>query len=396
MLENKLSDVSDKSILAFYAGVFKTFGLKEPQWKKTISHHALPALAFIPAEGVRVIMDQEADGKWKSEGKDGTRSEKVYPAGTLFAAIKSEKRSTEKISAKSMFKTVAMQQKPIIVQAVIAGLGINILALATAFFSMQVYDRVIPTEGISTLVALSIGVFIAIFLEMLLKLSRAHILDYASRNMDVAYSHDIFNRFLKIRLDVLPKSIGTLSGQLQSYATVRAFISSAALYMFIDFPFALIFMAVIIMLGGWIMGGIVLVFLLISITVGMFFRKKIEELTKTSSMASHKKLGLLVESVENAENVKATGAGWNILSRWNALTEDAIHDDIEIRHYSEMSTYVAAFFQQFSYISVVATGAYIVSTTGDLTMGGVDSYNNPCRSRTCSRLCFAKSSCAVG
>ncbi len=88
-------------------------------------------------------------------------------------------------------------------------------------------------------------------------------------------------------------------------------------------------------------------------------------------MASHKKLGLLVESVENAENVKATGAGWSMLSRWNALTEDAIHDDIEIRHYSEMSSYVSGFLQQFSYITLVATGAYIVSTTGDLTMGGL-------------------------
>lgn len=371
MLEKKLSDVDDKSILAFYADLFESFGLKKPHWKQKISEHTLPALAFIPGEGIRIIIEQEADGNWKSEGKDGVRSEKVYPQGTLFTAIKSERKADDKLSAKAMFKMVAMQQKPYLVHAAIAAFSINVLALGTSFFSMQVYDRVIPTAGISTLAALSIGVFIAIFLEMLLKLSRANILDYAAKNMDVAYSHDIFSRFLKIRLDALPKSIGNLSGQLQSYATVRAFISSAALYVIIDFPFALIFMGVIVMLAGWAMGAIVLVFLIISILVGTFFRKKIEQLTKTSSMASHKKLGLLVESVENAENVKATGAGWSMLSRWNALTEDAIHDDIEIRHYSEMSSYVSGFLQQFSYIFLVATGAYIVSTTGNLTMGGL-------------------------
>ncbi|WP_309499216.1 ATP-binding cassette domain-containing protein [Sulfurovum sp.] len=371
MLENKLSDVNDKSILVFYADLFESFGLKKPHWKKKISEHTLPALAFIPGEGIRIIVEQEADGNWKSEGKDGVRSEKAYLAGTLFTAIKSERKADDKLSAKAMFKMVALQQKPYVVHAAIAAFSINVLALGTSFFSMQVYDRVIPTAGISTLAALSIGVFIAIFLEMLLKLSRANILDHAAKNMDVAYSHDIFSRFLKIRLDALPKSIGTLSGQLQSYATVRAFISSAALYVIIDFPFALIFMGVIVMLAGWVMGAIVLVFLIISIFIGTFFRKKIEQLTKTSSMASHKKLGLLVESVENAENVKATGAGWSMLSRWNALTEDAIHDDIEIRHFSEMSTYVSGFLQQFSYIFLVATGAYIVSTSGDLTMGGL-------------------------
>ena len=371
MLEKKLSNVNDKSILAFYEDLFETFGLKKPHWKKKILQHALPALAFIPGEGLRVVIEQEADGSWKSEGKDGVRSEKSYLTGTVFSPIKSERKADDKLSAKAMFKMIALQQKPYVVHAAIAAFSINILALGTSFFSMQVYDRVIPTGGISTLAALGIGVFIAIFLEMVLKLSRANILDHAAKNMDVAYSHDIFNRFLKIRLDALPKSIGNLSGQLQSYATVRAFISSAALYVFIDFPFAMIFMAVIVMLAGWTMGLIVLFFLIISILVGTFFRKKIEQLTKTSTMASHKKLGLLVESVENAENVKATGAGWSMLSRWNALTEDAIHDDIEIRHYSEMSTYVSGFLQQFSYISLVATGAYIVSTTGDLTMGGL-------------------------
>ena len=370
-LQDKLTGVNDKSILAFYADLFETFGLKKPHWKKKISHHSLPALAFIPGEGVRVIIEQEADENWKSEGRDGVRTEKVYPSGTLFTPIKSKRGLTEKLSAKSMFKIVAMQQKPFVVQAAIAAFSINILALGTSFFSMQVYDRVIPTGGLSTLAALGIGVFIAIFLEMLLKLSRASILDHAAQNMDVAYSHDIFSRFLKVRLDALPKSIGHLSGQLQSYATVRAFISSAALYVFIDFPFALIFLGVIVMLAGWTMGAIVLVVLIISILIGTFFRKKIVHLTQTSTMASHKKLGLLVETVENAENIKATGAGWSMLSRWNALTEDAIHDDIEIRYYSEMSTFVSGFLQQFSYISLVATGAYIVSTTGDLTMGGL-------------------------
>lgn len=371
ILEKTLPDVNNKSVLSFYDRIFEMFGLKKAHWSKKLSHSFLPVLALIPEEGVRIIIEEEADGSWRSECREGLRRDKSYPPGTRFTPLRSERKLTGKISAKEMFKAVAMKQKPIIVHAATASLTINILALGTSFFSMQVYDRVIPTQGISTLVALGIGVFIAIFLEMMLKLSRAHILDHAAKDMDVAYSHDIFNRFLKIRLDALPKSIGTLSGQLQSYATVRAFISSATLYVFIDFPFSMIFLAVIIMLAGWMMGAIVVVFLITAILVGLLFRKKIEHLTKASSMASHKKLGLLVESVENAENVKATGAGWSVLSRWNALTEDAIHDDIEIRHYSEMSSYVSAFLQQLSYISLVGMGAYLVSTTGDLTMGGL-------------------------
>lgn len=370
-LEKRLVTIDDKSILAFFETLFETFNLKKPFWTKTLSHEALPILALIPGEGMRVIIEHEADGSWKSDGVNGIRRERSFPAKTLFTSIKSQRSSLEKISATQMFMEVARAQKPILIHAAIASLSINILALGTSFYSMQVYDRVIPTQGISTLIALSIGVFIAILLEMILKLSRATILDHASKNMDVAYSHDIFNRFLKIRSDALPKSIGTLSGQLQSYSTVRSFISSAALYLIIDFPFSMIFLAVIVMISGWSMGLIALVFLVVSIITGTLFRKKIEKLSQTSSMASHKKLGLLVETVENAENIKATGAGWSILSRWNALTEDAIHDDIAIRHYSELSNYMAAFLQQISYMALVGTGAYLVSTTDTLTMGGL-------------------------
>ena len=371
IVENELTDIDDDALKLFYEDLFEKLGLKPVAWHDEIAHQSLPVLALVPGEGIRIVLAQEANGYWKSEGRSGVRNEKHFPDGTYFTAVKLDNKSQGKRSAREMFKAIALKQKPAVVHAAIAALSINILALATSFFSMQVYDRVIPTQGIPTLIALGIGVSVAIFLEMLLKLSRAYILDGAAASMDIHYSHDIFDRFLKIRSDALPKSIGTLSGQLQSYATVRAFISSAALYVLIDFPFSMIFLAVIVMLAGWTIGLIVVVFMIAAIAAGLFFKKKIEILSQTSTMASHQKLGLLVESVENAENVKATGAGWSLLSRWNALSEDAIYDDIKIKHYSDMSTFVAGFLQQFSYVSIVAMGAYLVSTTDKLTMGGL-------------------------
>ncbi|MDO9207375.1 MAG: ATP-binding cassette domain-containing protein, partial [Sulfuricurvum sp.] len=151
----------------------------------------------------------------------------------------------------------------------------------------------------------------------------------------------------------------------------RTFISSAAMYVLIDFPFSLVFLAVIIMVGGTQMGMIVVGFLIVSILVGSMFRSKIDHLSASSSMASHKKLGLLVETVEGSESIKSSGSGWSALNRWNALTKEAIDDDIAIRHYSELSSYLSAFFQQLSYIALVAMGAYIVSTSDELTMGGL-------------------------
>ncbi len=280
-------------------------------------------------------------------------------------------RSKEKSSAYEMFKKVALEQKRLLVYAAAATFSINTLALGTSLYTMQVYDRVVPTGAISTLVALTIGVFIAIFLEMMIKFSRSVLLDYATKKMDIEYSNDIFERFLRIRCDALPKSIGTLTGQLQSYNNVRAFITSAAMFLFIDLPFSIIFILAIFVIGGFAMGLVPIGFLILSLIVGFIFRKKIDQASKNSSMASYKKMGLMVETVENSENIKATGAGFNILNNWNRLTQEAVDDDIEIRHYSDMSSYITAFLQQLSYIAIVSLGAYLVAENGTITMGAL-------------------------
>ena len=270
-----------------------------------------------------------------------------------------------------MFKKVALEQKRLLVYAAAATFSINTLALGTSLYTMQVYDRVVPTGAISTLIALTIGVFIAIFLEMIIKFSRSVLLDYATKKMDIEYSNDIFERFLRIRCDALPKSIGTLTGQLQSYNNVRAFITSAAMFLFIDLPFSIIFILAIFLIGGFAMGLVPIGFLILSLIVGFIFRKKIDQASKNSSMASYKKMGLMVETVENSENIKATGAGFNILNNWNRLTQEAVDDDIEIRHYSDMSSYITAFLQQLSYIAIVSLGAYLVAENGTITMGAL-------------------------
>src|SRR5574344_1715652 len=370
ILEN-LTSFDAKYLELFYVELFNSLDFQSLSFSKDISKQFLPNFAIVPNFGVVFIYEQTKEGEYKAQSKDGIKIFKSFPANTRFANLR-KARLVEKVkSSFEMFKKVALEQKKLLVYVAIATFTINILALTTSLFTMQVYDRVVPTGAISTLVALTIGVFIAIFLEMIIKFSRSVLLDYATKKMDIEYSNDIFERFLRIRCDALPKSIGTLTGQLQSYNNVRAFITSAAMFLFIDLPFSIIFILAIFVIGGFVMGLVPIGFLILSLIVGFIFRKKIEQASKNSSMASYKKMGLMVETVENSENIKATGAGFNILNNWNRFTEEAVDDDIEIRHYSDMSSYITAFLQQLSYIAIVSLGAYLVAENGTITMGAL-------------------------
>ena len=281
---------------------------------------------------------------------------------------------TEPISsgnASNLFRGALLTRNRLFLQAAMAALLANILALGASLYSMQVYDRVIPTRGLSTLTVLTVGVLIAAALELIVKLARSHVLETAVKGMDLELSHAIFARLLRLRMDQFPATVGTLSAQVRSYETIRAFTSSATLYLLVDAPFALLFLAVISLLAGISVAAIPAAFFIVAISVGLFYKRRIARHAATGNAASNKKLGLLVETIESAESIKAAGGAARQLSHWGELCHRGVDDDIAIRRYSEQATYWAGFIQQVSYVLLIATGAWIAATSTDLTMGGL-------------------------
>ena len=368
-------DVVERTDNAFVESVFdhllSKLSLQTTVWEGKVTSPMLPALALIPGDGMRVIIHVDASGVYKSIGENGVAEHRSLPRNSIFRMLKFKAKKSAFSSAKAMFSSIAKDQKRYLYYAITASISINLLALGSSFYSLQVYDRVIPTNGLSTLVALTVGVGIAILLELLLKLSRASIIDQASKNMDIKYAHNIFDRFLNVRSDNMPKGIGSLSSKISSYSVVRGFITTFAVFIFIDFPFAFFFLGIVTLIGGVEIGQLILLFIVISILIGMTFKNKINALIKSSTLASHKRQGLLVESVENLQKIKMAGASWSVMNKWSQLTEDSVNDDLRIKHSTDISTSLATFFQQISYVATVALGAYIIGTTSNLTMGGL-------------------------
>lgn len=345
-------------------------GLQAAAWEPSPHHDALPMVALLPGGGCRLIYGRTTDGQWMVEGPQGTEQCHDLPEDGRYSAVQSPPERGLRPTALAMFQSALKVQKGVVGQVAFATVIGNVLALAASLYSMQVYDRVIPTQGLATLVVLTTGVIIAALLELILKEARSAILERALKEIDLDLSHQIFLRLLNIRMDQFPSSVGTLSAQVRSYESIRAFASSAVLYLTVDMPFAAIFLLVIVLLAGPLVASVPAVFFFLALAVGMFYRKRIQEHAQTSTAATNRKLGLLVETVEGAESVKAAGAGWHLLNRWSALSREAVAEDLLIRQYSEHAAHLAAFVQQVSYVMLVCAGAYIAAT-GSLTMGAL-------------------------
>lgn len=120
--------------------------------------------------------------------------------------------------------------------AALAALLINVLALAGTFFTMNVYDRVVPNQAFVTLWSLAIGVAIAMLFEFISRNVRAHVLDVAGKKADLIMGAMLFKQALSIRMEHKPASSGSFANQLREFESVRDFVASATLASISDLP----------------------------------------------------------------------------------------------------------------------------------------------------------------
>jgi ATP-binding cassette, subfamily C, bacterial LapB len=334
----------------------------------------LPVLAYSANQGWLVLVARAADGQWQADSASGEqllRLDDVHTGQDQQGwRIALAPASVAVPRAWLMIRSAFWGHKRTLMEGALASVLINLVTLATSLFSMQVYDRVIPTQGYATLQVLSLGVLLAIAFELVLKYARSRVLEHAVVHLDSTLSRDVFQRLLNVRLDQLPQSVGSLAGQLRAYEGIRALLTASTAYLLVDIPFALMFIAVMVVLGSVYVGLVPLVFLLVSLLTGLALRRGINAAAQQGARAANQKTGLLVEAVEGAETIKSGYGDWRFLSRWINLSQQSIRYDLRIRHLSESGGFLTAAFQQLSYAGLIAIGAWQVME-GNVTMGGL-------------------------
>ena len=371
------NEFSEKKIIGYIAGFMR---LPSPLWisSSDVDETLMPALIFLEDKGWGLLRGKNGQNFWVAEFFDTKKNiwneflieHLENSEGLLIAKLKLSKPfDPSKSPVYKLTKEILFQNKSILAEIIFSGIMINITALATSLYSMQVYDRVVPTGASQTLLALTLGVFLAIIFEFLIKLVRSNLNEKINESLDSELTRVIYTKFLALRIDQIPKSTGSLAGQLKGYETIRGFLGSVPAQLLIDIPFLLIYTLVVISIAGWL-GYIPLAFMLISLLLGLSYRKKIEALSQKTNQASNHKTGLLVEAIEGAETIKSGQGGWRMLHKWLQTNDNARISEMEMRSLSEHAQYWIAMLHQVSYVSIVAAGAFLVSQ-GNLSMGGL-------------------------
>lgn len=349
--------------------------LRPAKWRQSPDASDLPALVAAPNGRWSVLRARNANGQWVGEqfDPDAQRWQEYLfddVADHAFASLRLV--PPYKAFASPVLGLVVDEiksHKGRLVEGLAGGLLLTFLGVLVSFYTMQVYDRVIPTGASQTLMVLTMGILVVIAMEYATKRLRSRVYEHLVDLVDQRLARTVYLRFLSVRLDQMPQSVGTLASQLRGYETVRGFLVTLSSQLAVDAPFALAFVLVI-----WFIAGplalVPLTFFVVALLVGAWHAGQVRVLMERSQEAANRKTGLLVETVEGAEIIKSGQGGWRMLGRWLASADESRDLDLETRRLSEAGQYRTMALQQFAYVALVAFGALLASK-GQLTMGGL-------------------------
>ncbi|HHR6130893.1 TPA: type I secretion system permease/ATPase [Providencia alcalifaciens] len=287
--------------------------------------------------------------------------------------IRSETRSEIDKYETSGFWKVIWRYKKYYYQVIVASFVINLLALISSLYVMNVYDRVIPNQAYETLWVLTIGVVLAIGFEFLAKMLRSYLLDIAGKKADIVISAMLFHRVMGIRLDKRPASSGSYANNLRDFESIREFMTSASLLALVDLPFILLFIGVISMIGGYL-ALVPLTIIPIVVIAGILIQKPLAKGINASMKETSQRQGLAVESIEGIETLKLNNAVNWAQQRWEMLTEKTAFSSIAVRNLTNFMINFSAAMQQLNTVGLVCLGTYLIhanDVNSRITMGAL-------------------------
>lgn len=240
-----------------------------------------------------------------------------------------------------------------------AGLS-NLLMLALPLFTMAVYDRVIPHGAMETLWALSLGVMIALAVDLSLRFVRGRFADAVSLKVALELQAKLYGRLMGAQLAASPRSPGGLSRLAQEIEAIAQAVPQLAVSLMIDLPFFVLLLVLLYSIGGPVLAAPLFGLCLLSlmhIYAHMRARPAIEAGAEFTRLQSNQ----LVETLAALPMVKTSGASGSLMRSWERVGDDAGYEGHTARLWLGLTQNGQMIVTQFVVVLTLMIGAYQVS-----------------------------------
>ncbi|TMJ80150.1 MAG: type I secretion system permease/ATPase, partial [Alphaproteobacteria bacterium] len=249
---------------------------------------------------------------------------------------------------------------------------INLLYLTGSIFMLEIYDRVLPSRSIPTLVGLAIlasGLYVA---QGSLDLIRGRILGRIGTSLDEALNARVFDTIVRLPLMVGARNEGLQP--LRDLDNVRSFLSSMGPGALFDLPWLPFYLAICFAFHALI-GVTALIGAIILVSLTMVTEYLSREPARDAMGLATRRNDVAVTSRRNAEVLVAMGMSGRLTRRWSEVNQNYLAGNQRASDVAGGLGAVAKVLRMTLQSAVLAVGAYLVihqeATAGIIIAGSI-------------------------
>jgi len=258
-------------------------------------------------------------------------------------------------SSKGTISTALKPARTAMLMIAVFSFFVNLLMLTGPLFMLQIYDRVLTSGSIPTLVALGILVVMLYGLYGFLEYIRGRILMRVSRILEEGLQVSVFHA---ITFHALAGSSQIRTQPAQDLSAVRQFLSGPAPFSFLDLPWTPVYLFVIFLLH-YVLGIAALVAVIIlaafAIINNLLTRKHVENLQQATRRATT----VNEETRRNVEIATVLGMISKLRTRWTKATNQALDAQTTASDRGGLVTAMSKSMRMVFQSGILGLGAYL-------------------------------------
>ena len=284
----------------------------------------------------------------------------LTPADILAAQNRAQEATAEVIALDSAarsaeldhgdeFASALRQCKRLIWTAAIFSGGVNLLFLASPIYLTEVYNRVIPSGSVPTLVSLSVGLVLAMITMAVFDTVRARILIRAAARLDRILAHRVFSAIIALA----PRSGDARNAQmLRDLDQFRQVLAGAGAQFFFDVPWSPLFIIVLFLIQP-ILGLVALAGAAVLLMLAIVNNRATRESSEVAAAAGNRSYRFTDAVARYAGAVRAMGMEDALSVHWH------VDRDTMMRRQAEGSDRSAGMAAAFKGVRLVLQSAMI-------------------------------------
>jgi len=338
---------------------------------------SFPCIAFFKGETPRPAIVLRPDGKQLLCFAAGGRAPflsapEAFEGDALFVCYE---RSFEESAAPAAgfgwhwFWRELAKHKRLWRDVLLASLFIQLLALATPLFTQVVIDKVVVHQTTNTLIVIATGLAMFVVFNAAMSWLRQYLVLHTGNRVDAVLGSQVFRHLLRLHLPYFEhRPTGVLVARVRAVESVREFMAGAAVSVILDFPFLLIFIAVMFAYS-WQLTLIAVGVLMITVATSLVITPLLRARLNRQFLLGARNQAFLTEYVAGIETVKSLQMEPRLEARYDEMLAAYLAAGFDTRQVSNTYHVVANVLEQAMTVAILCAGALLVMRNDGFTIG---------------------------